>query len=226
MGIAAISDIVSDPSSLGDLFGLNPPSIGDIIIDVLLEESPSYEYMVTEHPVEAGLDITDARIERPVTLSLDCILTDTAFDPVSLAKAALSGNLSLDSWKDKKDALYKMKDQNKLIDVSTPLHYYKNMMITSIAPNATAEKGGAFFFTVELREIRIVESIIGYVDPSMLPPDLAAQAAAGGAAKKAGPAASAGTPAATETATSASNQSAAAGLMGDALTGGQDLLLW
>lgn len=227
MGIAAIADM----GSLMDLFFQSPPMIGDIVIDVLLDESPTYDYVVTEHPVEAGLDITDTRIERPTGLTLECILADTAFDPASLAKAALSGNLSMDSWKDKKDTLYKLKALNKTLDVSTPLNYYKNMMITNISPNATAEKGGAFFFRIEFREIRIVASVIGYVDPSMLPADLAsvaegASSGAGGAAQKAGPAASEGTAPAAETATSEANQSVAAGLAGDSFTHGQDGLVW
>jgi hypothetical protein len=223
MGIAAIADM----GSLMDLFFSSPPMIGDIVIDVLLDESPTYDYVVTEHPVEAGLDITDTRIERPTGLSLECILTDTAFDPASLAKAALQGNLSMDSWKDKKDTLYKLKSLNKPLNVSTPLNFYKNMMITNITPNATAEKGGAFFFRIEFREIRMVASVIGYVDPSMLPADLAAVAkGAGGAASKAGPAASEGTAPAAKTATSEANQSVAAGLAGNAFTSGQDGLVW
>jgi hypothetical protein len=184
MGIAQIANVISDPSTLMDMFAPSPILIGDLEIDVLLEESPMFDYDVTDHPVEAGLDISDSRIARPIGVILDCVLTDEAFDPMSVIGGALTGSLSFDTWQDKKAELYKLKDTSQVLNVATPLDTYYNMMITSIMPSITKSTSGGFFFRIELKEIRIVSTAIADIDPSMLPPDLQNQAK--DTAKKAG----------------------------------------
>ena len=73
MVLPVVQGIIDNPSKLKDLFGSTPTLIGDIVVDVLLSESPTYSWELTKHPVEAGLDIVDSRYQKPVLVSLDCI---------------------------------------------------------------------------------------------------------------------------------------------------------
>ncbi len=47
MSIAQVQSVIEDPSKLKDLFGSTPTLIGDIVVDVLLGETPilSWEFI-------------------------------------------------------------------------------------------------------------------------------------------------------------------------------------
>lgn len=184
MGVAQIANVISDPSTLLDLFKPSPKLIGNLEVDLILSETPIFSYDVTDHPVEAGLDVSDSRIERPIGLVLDCAFTDVPFDPLSTIGNAISGGLSFDTWQDKKAELYKLKGRHEFLTISTPLDTYFNMMITDIAPDVTPQNASGFFFRIEFKEVRVVSTAIADIDPSLLPPDLQSQAANN--AKKAG----------------------------------------
>jgi len=200
MGVAQVASAIADPSKLLGLFAPGPKLIDSIQIDLIIDESVSYDFDITEHPVEAGLDVTDYRIARPFTLTLDCEFMDVAFDPLSLIGNAISGNLSFDTWRDKKDALYKLKDENKVINVATPLHLYYGVMITSISPSVNVNTGNCFQCRIEFKEVRMVATAIADIDPSTLPPDLQATAKANAkkASAKAGKGAQSPSPAGTK----------------------------
>ena len=104
MSAPSVANIITDPTSLKDLFRSTPILIGDVKIDVLISETPVYDFEVTGRPVEAGLDVTDARIAKPIALTLECIITDDIFElSVSSALSMLDG---IQTWQDKKTALF------------------------------------------------------------------------------------------------------------------------
>jgi len=205
MGFANAINLIKDPVALARFFGFVPVIIGDIIVDVLVSETPVYDYDITEHPVEAGLDVTDNRVERPASLILECILTDIALSPQAIAGAVASGILAGGfpplSWQDKYSALLDLADKNDIVDVFTPLNVYSSMMITSVRPNQTKDTAKALFFTIELREIRTVASEINVVDPSQIPKKIKEQEKPENteAAKKTAPKSKKGPQAKTET---------------------------
>ncbi|NIV93791.1 hypothetical protein GWN42_13580 [candidate division KSB1 bacterium] len=173
MGFAQLGNLLVDPVALARFFGFVPVIVGDIIVDVLVSETPVYDYDVTEHPVEAGLDVTDNRVARPATLILDCILTDIALSPQAIAGAVAAGVLAGGfpplTWQAKYDALLGLAAKNDIVDVFTPLNTYSSMMITSVRPNQNKDTSQALFFNIEMREIRTVASEINIVDPSQIP---------------------------------------------------------
>lgn len=185
MGIAAIAGEIA-----GSLLGLHPPvKLGpwfqEIVIDVLETESPEYSMEISEDPVECGTDITDHTFEKPATLTLDCILTDLELTANSLKQNLASGAPILTTWREKKDALYAMKDGKQLVNITTPLGFYQNYLIESISPSVSIATGDCFRFRIVLRNVNIVSSAIGYIDPLLMPVDL--QSAATDAAKKTKP---------------------------------------
>jgi len=169
MGFAQTLNLIKNPSELAKFFGFAPILIGDLIVDVLVTETPSYDYEITEHPVEAGLDITDNRNRKPVGLVLECILADTSFDAKSIISSVISGNLALQMWQDKYKALLELAEKNQIIDVYTPLNVYSSMMIVSVRPSQNKDTANAMFCTVELREIRTVSSEVNFIDSTQIP---------------------------------------------------------
>lgn len=174
MGIAAIAGAIADPSKLAALFGFQPVMIGPLteplIIDVLESESPDYGFEITRDPVESGSDITDHIETKPPSLTLDCVFTDMVF---SLSSIMSGGVFSLlKTWRDKKDALYKMMNAKALINVSTPLGFYSNYLIESIAPQSTAQSGNCFRCRITVVHVDLVASDIGYIDPSLVASNL------------------------------------------------------
>ena len=185
MGIADIANVVRDPSSILDFFAPVEVLVDDINIDVLRVETIGYQWAITNRPVEIGLSITDARIEQPFSLVLDCIVTD---DILELSVGAITSLLDgIDTWRDKRDKLYELKDKNKVVTVSTPFYEYTNMLIKSIRFDRDKENSSALFFQLELQNVRFVASAISDIDLSQIPDSLLAKATgANDTANKAG----------------------------------------
>lgn len=196
MAIEQAQGIIEDPSKLKDLFGSTPTLIGDIVVDVLLSEAPLLSWELTAHPVEAGLDVTDSRYQKPVGVTLDCIFTDPEFSIDSLVGGAVgaiaSGGSLADAnpfakanWKEKRDALEELSKQNKFIDITTPNGEYKSMMIKDIRPIFDKNKTTAYFFRLEAHKVTTVSSDLIAIDDSQIPEDLKAKKDAAAAAKTA-----------------------------------------
>lgn len=178
MGVAAIAGAIAEPSRLKKIFGYEPMLIGppgqELLIDIIESESPEYTYEITTFPVESGCDITDHVIERPASVTLSCVFTDFQFSAKNIISGIINNTLSLATWLDKKDHLYKLKDSRKRVNISTSLHLYDNYIIESIMPNLTAGSGDCFRCNITARSARIVSSSVGFIDPELLPNNLKA----------------------------------------------------
>ena len=174
MPIPSVTDIVTNLDDLKSIFGLNPALIGDVVVDVLTSYTPGRSADISEHPVEAGFDIANARVIRPQELTMECILTDPDYSGANIAKAALSGSLGslATSWRDKRDRLDDLFESNALLTVSTFEKTYKNMVITSMIPDRRSDTSGGYFVTVELKEIRIVDSDFFTISPDDIPKEV------------------------------------------------------
>jgi hypothetical protein len=194
MVLAAANQIVKDPSKLKDLFGSTPTLIGDIVVDVLLGENQILSWDLTKHPVEAGLDVTDSRYQKPVGVTLDCIFCDPDFSLGGLAggladaivsKGPLSdaNPFSKATWQEKRDALRDLQTGNRFIDVTTPNNEYDSMMIKDVRPIFDKDKADAYFFRIDLERVETVSSDVVAIDDSQIPEDLKAKKDATAAAK-------------------------------------------
>jgi hypothetical protein len=176
MGIAQIASTVQDPPSVTSFLFGTPVLIGELEVDVLRLETATYDYDVTSRPVELGLDITDARIAKPINLVLEGILADTDFSLTSLASNVAGlisgGGFSLDTWQDKKDALLTLAGSNEILDITTRLNIYPNMMLMSLRIDQDKDTANACFFRAEFKEIRQVSLLTTFVDDSQIPKKL------------------------------------------------------
>lgn len=171
MAITEVQGIISDPSKLKDIFGSTPNLIDDIVIDVILSETPIYSWDIPKHAVEAGTKVGDSRYKKPISLTLDCILTDPDLSVSGIAKSLLAGEnpFTQATWQEKRDALTDLMDQNKFIDVVTPNDTYDGLMITDVKPIFDKDKSKAYFFRVVFEKVPVVSSEIVSVDESDIP---------------------------------------------------------
>jgi len=161
--------LITNVQELREKFGFTPILIGELAVDVLKSETPSYDFEITDHPVEGGQNVTDNNIARPIGLTLDCIFTDTDFSGSAAGKALANGTFSVATWQDKRDKLFEIKDAREVIDVQTPLDTYLSMAIQSISIDRQASTANALFCRIVFKEVRIVDSEVVEVDLSEVP---------------------------------------------------------
>jgi len=161
--------LIKNVKDLQEYFGLGKVLIDDLAIDVLRSETPSYEFTLTEKPVESGFDINDARIARPVGVSLEVILTDAELSASAVGINLLNDTLEFATWKEKRDRLFEIKDSNEVVDVVTPLQVYESMVITSLRIDQTKTTARALFCRIDFQELRVVESLITGVEDAAVP---------------------------------------------------------
>lgn len=143
------------------LEGMEEIKIGKLLVSALTGLDGSDPLNVTEKPVDAGFVMTDAAVALPVQRTLEICLADPEFTPEALIQAAMSGDAAslTQSWRKKKELLYKMRDDRELVIVQTHEDTFKSMIIQDIIPHYDVmENWDAFFATVYLQKISVVKS--------------------------------------------------------------------
>lgn len=168
MGIPNPANLISDRSELKSYFGTEPSAVGDVPIDVIVSENPVETWSITEHPIEAGQTISDARFKNPISLRLECIITDDLSD-ISIGSISQTVKDGVKTWKAKEARLKELMDSDELVQVRTPKQTYNNMSVESFIVTQTAQTSQALFFTLELREVEQVASEVTFVDESAIP---------------------------------------------------------
>jgi hypothetical protein len=175
MGFPDIVNLAQNPTELLERYGLAPARINDIVIDVLKVEMPSYEFDITEHPVEDGTPVSDMKIKRPPILILDTIFADAEFDAVGIiTKFIGTGSPSfLSTWQDKQSAIYElMNSDEKRITVTTEHYIYQDMLLKAVRPIREVDKVRAWFVQLEFKNVRIVQNETSEALASELPEEV------------------------------------------------------
>ena len=126
--------------------------IGDVTADIALSEDHKYENDVTSHPAEKGSNFTDNVIQKPLAISLDCIISATpmgenlnaAFGPDIVTGCRLR--------------LQAINDQREPITVVTSHGTFPHMLIESLTFSRTIKTGEALAFKIAVKDFRIVEN--------------------------------------------------------------------
>lgn len=151
------------------LFSVQAPGMQALEVDAVLNEAPTWSKDVTQYEVEDGKPVSDGVRKRPITLTLECMvsnspirsLIDTA---VALADGLLGGGQRNQEIYNLLWDLYQYDDE---ITVYTRYKTYTNMVITSISPARRPEDGDALIFTMELQEVRKASSATTEVPAGM-----------------------------------------------------------
>ncbi len=156
----------------------------DIIsIDAVVTELHSAQAEVTSHPVETGSAISDNVIPGPLKISCQCTVTNT---PVTIPASHMSGatgssagqkltfrgsteipagsaellhfDTSFDRVRDVHSDVKRLMAAGTIIEVSTSLVDYDNMLITNLSVPRSAQSGNALTFSFDAQQVTIVST--------------------------------------------------------------------
>ncbi len=143
-------------------------------IDAAISESVKFSSEITDHPIEAGSSASDHIRNLPDEFTLDCVVSDTpsgdianddtrltpplvSLDEHSLPTAGLGiAGATLPS-KDAYDSLVAMHRAKKTITLECSFGIFRDVGIVSVSPTRDAKTTGGLFFSVELKQLKIVE---------------------------------------------------------------------
>jgi len=153
------------------IFGHARTQVGYVDIDATIKESHDNSCIVTENPVEASQDptklvsqITDHVQVKPFTLTLEGIITDTPiYFPIygniqnfinTVAAFAGTSTRSRQQY----DNLLTLQRSRVPFTVVTSLTKYNNMILQSFTVERDKDRSNCIYFTMNLIQIRLVES--------------------------------------------------------------------
>jgi hypothetical protein len=124
------------------------PSIGGLYFDAILKTDHTSKITATDHPVEAGANITDHSYVEPAEISMEIGVSDSTVDPEGFG----TGARSVTAFQE----LRKLQHSRQPLTVVTRLNMYKNMLISSITVADDFSTMHAMKAIVIMREIMIV----------------------------------------------------------------------
>lgn len=133
-------------------------SFGNIVLDLITDETHNFNNAVTQYNVEDGSVISDHIRNELFTGSITGIITN-----FSLYTGELVSNRAQDAF----DALEQLWRDRELITVNTVLKIYNNVAITGLSVNKSVDSGEMIainisfieFNVVNLQEIELVASV-------------------------------------------------------------------
>lgn len=146
-------------SGLQLVYGVTRARIGALQLDASVEEEHAGEVEVSEHEVEVGANISDHAREKPETIRISGVVSNT---PIAESdRRDQEGRLRRGSEgraDSAYDALRKIKSERQPVTVVTSLRQYENMVMTSLSVPRDAERGDSLHFTAAFKQIRTVAS--------------------------------------------------------------------
>lgn len=153
MALGSIVDIGNDIRS-GKIGVIPAIRIGDVAVSALTGLRGADSVSFTTKSVQAGFAVTDGIVHRPKERSFDIILADPEISIEMGISAALSGSWAgfSETWRDKKDTLYKHFDNIEIITAVSHVEPLPNMFIVQIDPVFDVnENFDCFIAKVDLR---------------------------------------------------------------------------
>ncbi len=132
-------------------------SIDDVIIDVIISEEHSYENDVTSHPVESGSDVTDNVINKPLKISLDCLISAT---PLRKSGVIVQGEATrtANPTQAARARLIAINVAREPITVNDSQGSFPNMVLEKLMFTQTSKIGDALAFKASFKELKIIEN--------------------------------------------------------------------
>jgi len=176
------------PNASTKVFG----GIASLDFDATLDELHEWKNEVTQNPVETGSPITDHIIEKPDKLRLQGVITNSPLRG-EFAGQYFGGDTESPRIQTAFDAIRELHKSRDVIVVYTKHAIYTDMAIESVSIPRNAQIGEEVQFTMELVNIRFVNTQMVTLPPGISPKKAAkAGGAAGATAKKSEPQKAAG----------------------------------
>lgn len=128
-------------------------------LDVSLNETHSYDTVITDHPVEAGANISDHVRVSPVRLKISGVVSNT---PLSLTQI----NLNPIRAEQALGTLLQWQEAAELLTVATTLSTYESFLLKSVSVQRDKEKANGVFVDLEFQMVSLAESATATVEPT------------------------------------------------------------
>lgn len=129
--------------------GLDPGD--DLVIDCLISDNHSFESEVTDFPVESGSTISDNIRNKPLVVTMDCLVSNTPIGQVVTFRDK-SENPADTAY----NALLKIRGARKPVTIRTSLKTYKSMALQSLSVPRESGRGDELRFTAVWKQIETV----------------------------------------------------------------------
>ena len=136
---------------------LTDPANGTAItFDCTVSEQHSHDVTITEHPVEDGANVADHAQREMDSLQLSEIVSDQpiVLNPDENLRPIIPGGDPRNRAKQAYDTLLLIQQSYALLDVSTEIRDYENMMITGVSVRRDKETRNILAVDLTLREYR------------------------------------------------------------------------
>lgn len=145
------------------LEGRGKTEVGDLVLDVTLNEKHNHTASTTDNPLEDGANAADHTIQKPDQLSLEGLWTDT---PLDADRAEL--NRAVEMYR----KLVRLKESGEAVTVVSGLRVYENMVIQKINSRKDPGTGYSVPVSVSLKESRFVTQQTEFVPLKELDPQV------------------------------------------------------
>ena len=142
MGLATL--IAGAPSAM----------IGDIEIDVTMQEQHGKQSTVTESAIETGSNVQDHVSVAGAVITIDGVFSDRPPTLRQKIAQAATGKTAVERW----ELLDQLQELRTPITLVTSLATYPDMVVVSKTATRRAENGGIIRFTVTLEQLQFAES--------------------------------------------------------------------
>ncbi len=136
--------------------------IGSLEIDAVPTEGHSFPSEVSEHPVEKGSDTTDNVRNLPVSLSLDCIVSDTPIGDLADRREDFTSP-SVEAY----NYLQEIRDKKEPVTVITSMDVFDNMILETLEVPRDAHTGDALRFRVTFKQIQLITNARVFVNVTL-----------------------------------------------------------
>lgn len=158
-------------------------SVGEIDIDLILDENHSKHAVVTENPLQDGRAVSDGIYLQLREGSLTALVSNHSLkhvqkidDEKQNAETLLNmaqwkdqlKNRARDAWNDLKDLM----DKKQTVKIVTSLETYDNVVITDIETSRDGETGEALEIKINFRQIQTVSLTETVVSGPVQPKDM------------------------------------------------------
>lgn len=137
--------------------------IDEFYIDCIASETHQFDSEITEFPVEDGSVISDNIRNKPVVVTMECIVSNTPFDLIEKfrrggdARFRPSG-IDASPADDAYAMLLAIRKDRRLVVIETSLGGYINMGLESLSIPRNGNRADEIRFTATFRQVEIVQN--------------------------------------------------------------------
>ncbi len=128
-------------------FGQDKP----FFIDCLLSDSHTFDSDVTEFPVESGSTISDNIRNKPLVVTMECVVTNSPIGQLVSLRDKVS-----DPADSAYDLLLKIRSDRQLVTITTSLRTYIDMALQGLTIPRESGRGDELKFTATFKQVELV----------------------------------------------------------------------